>query len=378
MKIAIFHNLPGGGAKRMVYSLVKELSKSNIIDEFTISTSTNYLDTSRYINRKKNYYYEQGKGPFRFVLNGLTSLNAVHKKIAEDINREKYDIVFVNHDFITKSPYLLRYLKVRSLYFCHEPPREYYEAQNLHSPRLKDKFANLLRLPFKYVDRTNFLHSDVVVANSDYSKSIIQRIYKKTPRVIHPGVDIQIFKPHFIKKKNQIISVGSLLSYKGHTEVIKSLGTINRKKRPKLIIVGNGRKSDEDEIMKNATKQEVEIKVVNNISDRDLSKLYASSKAVVSLAYGEPFGLSVLEGMACGIPAIVVNEGGLIEQVKDGENGYITSRNYKEAGNKIVSAMTHNQSLGKKARMIVAKEWTWQKTIGEINELLNLIVYGKV
>jgi len=40
MKIAVFHNLPSGGAKRALYSFVKYLTKSgHLVDVFVPSTA---------------------------------------------------------------------------------------------------------------------------------------------------------------------------------------------------------------------------------------------------------------------------------------------------------------------------------------------------
>ncbi|MBU0998064.1 glycosyltransferase family 1 protein, partial [Patescibacteria group bacterium] len=40
MKIAVFHNLPAGGAKRALYEELKFLSKNNYIDLFQYSSTS--------------------------------------------------------------------------------------------------------------------------------------------------------------------------------------------------------------------------------------------------------------------------------------------------------------------------------------------------
>ncbi len=41
--------------------------------------------------------------------------------------------------------------------------------------------------------------------------------------------------------------------------------------------------------------------------------------------FDEPFGLSVIESMACGTPVIAINRGSMPEIIEDGKNGYLVS-----------------------------------------------------
>ena len=41
------------------------------------------------------------------------------------------------------------------------------------------------------------------------------------------------------------------------------------------------------------------------------------------ISFDEPFGLSLIESMACGTPVIAFNRGSMPEIIRDGETGYI-------------------------------------------------------
>ena len=59
MKIAVFHNLPSGGAKRALYEWVKRLSVSNTIDLYGYSSqSERYLDIRSFC-RDVHYYWDR-------------------------------------------------------------------------------------------------------------------------------------------------------------------------------------------------------------------------------------------------------------------------------------------------------------------------------
>ena len=59
----------------------------------------------------------------------------------------------------------------------------------------------------------------------------------------------------------------------------------------------------------------------------DIPRLTALSDVVIYTTVGEePFGLVPVEGMACAVPVVVTDSGGLTESVVDGETGFVISR----------------------------------------------------
>ncbi|MBS2021613.1 MAG: glycosyltransferase family 4 protein [Deltaproteobacteria bacterium] len=55
----------------------------------------------------------------------------------------------------------------------------------------------------------------------------------------------------------------------------------------------------------------------------DIERVYAAADAVVLPSVNEPFGLAVIEGMACGRPVIGARSGGIVEIIRDGETGLL-------------------------------------------------------
>jgi len=108
-------------------------------------------------------------------------------------------------------------------------------------------------------------------------------------------------------------------------------------------------------------------------SDKELAKLYSSAKVVVCLANNEPFGLIPLEAMACGVPVIAVNEGGYKESIIDGKTGYLVPRDPKALAQKLEFLLANEKirtKMGKNARLHIEKNWTWDKSINDLEKIL--------
>lgn len=369
IKVAVFHNLPRGGAKRYLYEIVSRLGKTYEIDEFKISTSSPYLDLSRVVNITRTYAY-QGESGIKSVIRSIIELPKIHAKIAKDINSGAYDLVVTNHDYFTKSPYIHRYLTTPSLYICHEPQREFYEDYGVHAPRVREKIMNILRYPIKNIDRTNTKAADWIISNSKYSKKYLESVYGMKPDLIYPGVD----KNKFVysgKKKNFVLAVGSLMPIKGHDFVIRALGKIEKKYRPALIIVGSSNTYYKNRLVRMAKTVGVKLNILNKVTDTQIKKLFSSSLAYVSGAYKEPFGLCILEAMASGTPAVITKGGGAGEQITIGVDGFITGRDEAKFADKLLTIISSKDKnvFGIKARKSV-DTWTWEQAAKKLDGVI--------
>jgi hypothetical protein len=98
MKIAFFYNLFPGGAQRLVYEQVKYLAKQHTVDVYTLK------DKKETGFNPVSFAFEQCTYPFSLASktvripkrvakdwNNFISLEKLHKKIAHDIDKKKYD-----------------------------------------------------------------------------------------------------------------------------------------------------------------------------------------------------------------------------------------------------------------------------------------------
>lgn len=301
-KIAIVHNLTSGGAVRVLNETNKLLSQKYIIKIF--SPPKNKFSGKNTLQKVMGYTHYIYK-----------TLPDYYQRISREVNKGGYHAAVVHPDTYLKAPYLLFYLRVKSIYILHEPPREFYEPLYYHAPLVKDKLFTILRIPIVILDRIVSKKASHIVVNSKFSKNKIDKIYGVKSRVIYPGLTSKlVLTRRNTKRKNLCLSVGSLLPYKGHELTIEAIGMMS--KRPQLVVVGNGREVEKNNLKKLAKKKGVQLRIINKISDKGLSELYKSARVYINSAYQEPFGISSLEALNSGENLVTVNECGTQELKK--------------------------------------------------------------
>ena len=93
-----------------------------------------------------------------------------------------------------------------------------------------------------------------------------------------------------------------------------------------LAHVGGGDEGDLDSLSSHARNCGVELWIAPRLSSPELAALMRGARAIVSMAHGEPFGLTPIEAFSVGTPALFVNEGGFKDSIVDGENGRLLAR----------------------------------------------------
>jgi len=180
--------------------------------------------------------------------------------------------------------------------------------------------------------------------NSSYSASRSREIYDCEAGILHPSVDMDEFSPVMAPEEDQawqnlkprpeqpfVTMVGGCGWVKGAWETIGMLGGTGIG----LAIVGGGGDIESWMIEELAEKMEVELYLLSRLNKHEMNAILRRSLAVVSLAHGEPFGLTPIEAFAIGTPALFVDEGGFRDTVIDGVNGRLLPRDdewaWKEA-----------------------------------------------
>jgi len=366
MNIAVFHNLPDGGAKVALYEQLKRLREQHTPDLYTLVADEGEFDLKPLCRKVFVYPYETVKqkasGWTRVSgdLRSFSTLKRLHREIAADIDAAGYDAVFVHQDRLTQAPYLLRFLKTPSLYYCHEPLRMVYEYGLRLTEDvgfLKKGYEALNRALRKRIDRTNAKSAKQIVTGSAYGAEYIALAYGIHPKICPLGVDGKIFTPSGSERKNRVLFVGPTTGSKGYDLAKQSLKRIAKSARPKLRALTpekSGRFS---------------------LPRKQLVEEYASAMVLLCTSVLEPFGLTALEAMACETPVVAVREGGYRETIVDGKTGFLVARNPAEIADKLSFLTGHPHEarrMGRSARNHVINNWNWERGIAKLNEYLKV------
>jgi glycosyltransferase involved in cell wall biosynthesis len=388
MKVAIFHNLPSGGAKRALYTFSKFLTKSgHTVEVFVPSTADeSYLPLENLVSKVTIFDVKRTISGLissvlrNYPLNTPAGLERTEQNIADTVNAQDFDVVLCEQDRYTLSPFFLKYITKPTIYYCQQPARNQDAAlrnmaielfprpQSLRG-RIIDYLSDYLsdywdrRVP--KIDKKNASFAKHILTNSYFSRESILRSYGRNSFVSYLGVDTEIFKPLGIPKEDFVLSVGRLLPRKGFDFIVSSLGTIDAKIRPRLIVV-----SDEVDIhFKNSLEQlaqriGVELRIESLIADDELVALYNKAKLVLYAPYLEPFGLVPLEAMACGTPVVAVKEGGVRESVMHDKTGILTQRDENMFAHAVMDLLANEgkiREMSHNAIECIEEYWTVEK-----------------
>ena len=208
----------------------------------------------------------------------------------------------------------------------------------------------------KYNDRTYY----VAISDADRSPELS---YVAT---IHHGIDIENFT--FNSEPGEyLLFFGRFHWDKGAKEAVE----IAKKTGKKLIMAGiiQDEAYFEREVKPHIDDRQIIFAGMAGPKERDelLGKAFA---LLHPINFEEPFGLSVIESMACGTPVIAFNKGSMPELIIDGKTGFLVST-VSEA----VDAVSRIKSISRKeCRSHVEDRFTADRMVNDYMEVYRKIL----
>lgn len=245
---------------------------------------------------------------------------ALASKMAEVVNREKLDILHVHYAI----PHAVCAILAKQM-----AGRDIKIVTTLHGTDITVLgYDPSLTAAIKF----GIEKSDVVTAVSNalvnqtneliHPDKQIETVYNFIDARVYRKTDADYLRVEFGIKETEkvIIHVSNFRAVKRVQDVVKAFAYISASMPAKLLLVGDG---PEMTIVCKLVKQlELEDRVLYLGKQENLEELYSISDLMLLLSEKESFGLVALEAMACGVPCIGTNVGGIPEVIEDGVSGY--------------------------------------------------------
>ncbi|GAP13472.1 glycosyltransferase [Longilinea arvoryzae] len=393
-RIAVFHNLPSGGAKRALFEWTRRLAERHTLDVFSLSTANHgYCDLRPYTSDYQIADFEPlalfaspwGRLNQLQRWRDLGRLQAVYRRLAARIDAGGYDVVFSNSCSFTFIPLLQLYLQTPSVYYLHEHFANLVR-RDVHRPYLKqnsarqrldriDPFIPLYRNRLATLQGAAVKRTPRLLANSEFTRRQFESDFHVPAPVVNLGVDGAQFHPlnEGIRDRH-LLSVGELSPRKGFDFLVESLALVAPEKRPALRLACNNQIPEERAYIENlAAQRGVRLEILTNLNGGQLLLEYNQAQLCAYAPLQEPFGLVPLEAMACGTPVLAVAEGGVCESVREGFNGRLTPRDprrFAAALEDLLEDPVELSRLGKNGRQDVLENWSWERSTGRLESHL--------
>jgi len=395
MRIAVYHELPSGGAKRALFETVRRLAERHIVDVFTVTGADHdFCDLRPFVHayRLANFEPRPQIRPPAARLNALSRwrdlhrLVAVAKETAAAIDRSAYDVVYANPSQWSQAPAVLGYLQTPTVYVLHDcvaherPTSRRYAGEwsgwwSTAFDRV-DPVRAMYARTLRELDNKHTHQASTLLTNSQFTAENIASIYGLRAHVNYFGVDTGVFRPiGDIERANFVLSVGAVRQGKGFDFLVAALARIPEESRPPLRIVANVEHPPERRYLAEAARRRgVDLSFEIGVGEATLVRRYNEASLVVYAPVQEPFGLVSLEAMACGVPVVGVREGGVAETVVDGVTGYLVDRDEGRFAATVERLMTdrdQNSALGSQARRHAVQHWAWENSVSRLEDHLS-------
>ena len=265
-----------------------------------------------------------------------------------------------------------RGLRVPHVHHCFEPPRALYQDRTEVLSR-----AGVVRWPlsvamkvYTRMDRELVGRACAITASGPYAARRVEEVYGTHAIAITHGLARATLDRHIDirRSSSRLITVNYLHPRKRVDLAIDALARLPEmtpEGRPvTLEVVGDGPERAHLEERAVALGIAERVQFAGFVSEAELAAHYRAAGCYLHCAREESFGLSVIEAAYCGLPVVAAAEGGVVDNVVDGETGVLSAADAESLAQAIRAVLwsgDRGQAMGARGRSLVDQRYTWEQ-----------------
>ncbi len=254
---------------------------------------------------------------------------ALASKMAEIIDQEKLDILHVHYAI----PHAICAILARDIAEHKVKVVTTLHGTDITVLGIDDTFKKMIRYGIEKSDAVTSVSESLAKQTQEMIETVkpISVIYNFVNEKEYYPYEALLMKQQFNIKPEEkvIIHISNFRKVKRVPDIIQTFYKINKQTLTKLLLIGDGPEYS------NAKKLVKELNLEDHVlflgKQNNISDLLAISDLLLLLSEKESFGLVLLEAMACGVPCIGTDVGGIPEVIVHGETGFIVDKGDTDA-----------------------------------------------
>ncbi|MDR2202993.1 MAG: glycosyltransferase family 4 protein [Nitrososphaerota archaeon] len=250
-------------------------------------------------------------------------------------------------------------------------------------------FNHIEKINDLIVGKETLKQADKIITVSNATKEYVLSIGANPNKikVIHNGVDLNRFKPLpqikeemrkkiGIPKDAKVVLTVRRIVYKNGVDTLIDAANLAIKKKQHLVFIIAGKGPDMTSIQNQIEQLGLEknIKLTGFVADQALHLYYnAADMFVLPSKSGEGLPLVALEAMACGLPVIATNVGGISEIMIKDFGKLVPANNPQTLADAIIEFADTNKSADE-LHAIVETQYSWDKNVSQLIELYEELI----
>jgi len=238
------------------------------------------------------------------------------------------------------------------------------------------------------VETDTYRNCNRVIALTETEKDQIHTLYEVPAdriRVIPPGVNTAVFSPlsdraasrwalGFPEDVPVVFALGRLDERKGFDLFLEAAGRLTKRRSfpPALFVFSAGDGSAREREERTRLERIVEAHSLGDVlrwlpvlPEEDLPRYYGAADVFVLPSRYEPFGIVMLEAMACETPVVATNIGGPASVIESGVNGLLVDPTDVDALAGTIERLVRSpaavrREMGRRGRSTVQADYGWE------------------